>query len=93
MATKIERKARCTIESDGELMFWVKIDGKITDLVMLNDFRRLIGLSQETLDGIDQIYNDLKLIQENKEECAPNCSQGSLPIEEEPCEVCKRNEE
>ena len=28
-----------------------------------------------------------------EEECPPYCSQGSLPIEEEPCEVCRRNEE
>jgi len=68
MATKIEPKARFTIESDGEVIFWVKIDGKITDLVMLSDFRRMIGLSQTTLDGIDQIYEDLKLIQESEEE-------------------------
>jgi hypothetical protein len=27
------------------------------------------------------------------EECSPYCSQGSLPIEEEPCEVCRRKEE
>ena len=68
MATKIEPKARCTIESDGELCFWIKIDGKITDLVMLSDFRRMIGLSQKTLDGIDQIYEDLRLLRESEEE-------------------------
>ena len=68
MATKIEPTARCTIESDGELVFWVKIDGKITDLVMLSDFRRIIGLSQATLDGIDQIYADIRLNKEREEE-------------------------
>ena len=68
MATKIEPTARCTIESDGELMFWVKIDGKITDLVMLSDFKRMIGLSQATIDGIDQIYADITLRKEREEQ-------------------------
>ncbi len=68
MATKIEPTARCTIESDGELMFWIKIDGKITDLVMLSDFRRMLGLSQSTLDGIEQIYADITLRRESEEE-------------------------
>jgi len=68
MATKIEPTARCTIESDGELMLWVKIDGKITDLVMLSDFKRMIGLSQATIDGIDQIYADITLRKEREEE-------------------------
>jgi len=68
MATKIEPKARLTIEADGELMFWIKMDGKITDLIMLSDLRRIQGLSQASLDGIDQIYEDLRLIAEREEE-------------------------
>ncbi|GAG76147.1 unnamed protein product [marine sediment metagenome] len=68
METKIEPTARLTIEADGELMFWIKMDGKITDLIMLSDLRRLLGLSQATLDGIDQIYEDLRLIAEREEE-------------------------
>ena len=68
METKTESTARLTIEADGELMFWIKMDGKITDLIMLSDLRRLLGLSQATLDGIDQIYEDLRLIAEREEE-------------------------
>jgi len=68
METKIEHTSRLTIESDGELMFWIKMDGKITDLIMLSDLRRLLGLSQATLDGIDQVYEDLRLIAESEEE-------------------------
>jgi len=34
-----------------------------------------------------------EISKQEEEECSPNCSQGSLPIEEEPCEVCRRKEE
>jgi len=68
MATKTQPKARCIIESDGELMFWLKIDGKITDLIMLSDLRRMNKLSQASLDGIDRIYADLKTTRESEEE-------------------------
>jgi len=47
-------------------------------------------LRQQYVDGewIVWIVNN-----EGEEECSPYCSQGSLPIEEEPCEVCRRKEE
>jgi len=56
MATKTDQKARITIESDGELMFWIKFDGKIIDLVMLSELKKL-DLYQKTLDAIDEIYD------------------------------------
>jgi hypothetical protein len=56
MATKTDQKARITIESDGELMFWIKFDGKIIDLVMLSELKKL-DLDQKTLDAIDEIYD------------------------------------
>jgi len=68
MATKTQPEARLTIESEGNLMFWIKVDGEITDLILLSDLRRMLGLSQKTLDGIDQIYEDLRLMHEREEE-------------------------
>ena len=36
---------------------------------------------------------DHQLTWTEEEGCSPYCSQGSLPIDEEPCEACRRKEE
>jgi hypothetical protein len=65
MATKTDQKARITIESDGELMFWIKFDGKIIDLVMLSELKKL-DLDQKTLHAIDEIYDTRREQYESK---------------------------
>lgn len=56
-----------TIEKDGNLMFWIKIDGKISDLVMLSELRFLPDLSDKTLNAINAIYDELKQKKEEEE--------------------------
>lgn len=68
METNTDEQARLRIEPDGELMFWLYIDGKITDLIMLSELRTIKGISQDTIHGIDQIYDDLKQAKESEEE-------------------------
>ena len=56
-----------TIENDNNLMFWIKIDGKISDLIMLSELKSLPDLSIKTRNAIDRIYDELRQQREEEE--------------------------
>ncbi|GAG67810.1 unnamed protein product [marine sediment metagenome] len=67
METKTKPTARLRIEPMGNLGLWIYIDDELTDLIMLNELKKLFGLNQKTIDGINQIYNDIILTKGEEE--------------------------
>jgi len=52
-------ESRLRLESCGKLGVWIYIDDKLMDLFHLSDLKKMIGIKQETIDAIEQIYSDL----------------------------------
>lgn len=50
---------RVELKPCGVLGIWIYIDGEVKDLFHLSDLQKMIGLKQETIDAIEQIYQDL----------------------------------
>lgn len=57
---KTEPEPRITIEQESDLIFWVKVDGRVTDLFMLSELREISDLKQSTREAIDQYYRELR---------------------------------
>jgi len=60
MADKTEPIARLTIEPCGELGLYIRIDGKLMDIIHYSDIERMPNISRETKDAIDRIYQDCR---------------------------------
>ena len=59
-------ESRVRLETCGRLSIWVYIDNKLVDLFHLSDLQKMMGIKQETIDAIEQIYKDI--IEEGEEE-------------------------
>jgi|TARA_R110000823_G_C15889995_1_gene495922 hypothetical protein len=50
---------RIELKSCGRLGIWIYIDGKVIDLIHYSDLQKINGINQETIDAIEQIYDDI----------------------------------
>jgi len=50
---------RVQLKPCGRLAVWIYIDGEVMDLFHLSDLQKMIGIKQETIDAIEQIYDDI----------------------------------
>jgi hypothetical protein len=51
---------RIQLKPCGRLGIWIYIDGKVMDLFHYSDLQKMNGINQETIDAIEQIYNDIR---------------------------------
>lgn len=49
---------RVRLEPCGRLGLWIYIDGKVMDLIYYSNLQKINGIKQETIDAIEQIYED-----------------------------------
>jgi len=50
---------RVQLKPCGRLAVWIYIDGEVMDLFHLSDLQKMIGIKQETIDAIENIYDDI----------------------------------
>jgi len=50
---------RVQLKPCGTLGIWIYIDGEVMDIFHLSDLQKMIGIKQETIDAIEQIYDDI----------------------------------
>jgi hypothetical protein len=53
-------ESRMELKPCGRLGIWVYIDGELMDLFHYSDLQKMFGLKQETIDAIEQIYDDIR---------------------------------